>query len=652
MPGKGERQEVPKEGLKLLFTPVKIGQMKLKNRLVMPPMGTRYSAFGGWVTERLIQYYVERARGGVGLIIVENAGVTLTGRGSHHTLGIYDDRLIPGLRKLSYAVQEAGAKVAIQLAHSGAGATSAVMGVQPVAPSPIPRFQGEVPRELSIDEIEDLIKAFAHAARRAKEAGFNAVELHMAHGYLLNQFLSPLTNKRTDKYGGDITGRARFALEVLQRVKETVGDEFPVLCRLSADEFVKGGLTLEESRIIAKMLEDAGADAIDVTGGIAETFYMSAPPMALPAGCLVHLAEGIKEAVSVPVIAVGKIRDPLLAERILREEKADLVAVGRGLIADPEFPTKAVEGRFDDIRPCISCNRPECHGRLSRGLDLNCLVNPAVGRETTFRLRPAERPRKILVAGGGPAGMEAARIAALRGHQVILCEKSDQLGGQFILAAVPPHKEEISKFTGYLIRQLNRLGVEIRLNCAVSAGMVEEMRPDAVIAATGAVPLIPEIDGARANAVTAWDVLAGKVMVGSEVVVVGGGDIGCEVGEYLARQGRQVTILEMLPEAAPELVWWTRKLLFDRLAAYGVQVLTKARVVAIEKDRVVYDRDGITNNLEWIDTVVLAVGAVPNNELVAELRDRGMEVYPVGDCVEPRTGVEAIREGFEVAFAL
>ncbi len=638
--------------MSMLFEPFKLGKIELKNRIVMPPMGTRYPAFGGWVTERLKHYYAERARGGVGLVIVEFACVTYAGRGSHYTLGIYDDNLIPGLRELSRAIRAEGAKTAIQLAHAGPAARPDVTGVQPVAPSPIPCFGGEVPRELSIAEIEDLVEAFAQAARRAKEAGFDAIELHMAHGYLINAFLSPLTNKRTDEYGGDTIGRTKFAVKVLQRVKEITEDEFPVLCRFSADEFVRGGLTLNESKIIVNILEQAGADTIDVTAGVAESVYMNIPPMTLPEGCIIHLAEGIKKTVSVPVIAVGKIRDPRFAETILKEGKADLVAVGRGLIADPEWSQKASEGRFDDIRPCVSCNIPECQVRLRRGLDLGCLVNPVVGREEEFRIRPPQRRKKVLVAGGGPAGLEAARVATLRGHEVVLCEKQSRLGGQFILAAVPPNKEEIRKLTNYLIRQVTKLGVDVRTNHPVGKQTINDMRPDVVIVATGAIPLIPEIQGVKTNAVSAWSVLTDKVKVGQKVVVIGGGNIGCEAAEYLAQKGKEVAILEMLSEAAAELPWWTKKLLFDRLARYGVQIITQAEVMTIEKDTVIYNRGGLVHNTGHIDTVVLAIGAVPNDGLLSELQDTGLEVHAVGDCVEPRSGVEAIREGFEIGFKL
>jgi 2,4-dienoyl-CoA reductase-like NADH-dependent reductase (Old Yellow Enzyme family)/thioredoxin reductase len=626
--------------------------MQLRNRIVMPPMGTRYSSFGGWPTTRSRDYYAARARGGVGLIVMEFAGVTRAGRGAHHTGGLYDDRMIPHYRMVTDAIHQHGAKAALQLAHSGAAAPVAVMGVQPVGPSNVPLPGGDVPRAMTRAEIHELVEAFGKAAARAVAAGFDAVSLHMAHGYLLNQFLTPYLNRRTDEYGSDLTGRARFPLEVLRRVKEVVGEEVPVICRLSGDDFVPGGLTLDESRQVARMLEESGADAIHVAGGIPPATHMSTPPMALPAGALVHLAAGIKGMVRVPVIAVGKIHDPLLAEQVLQEGKADLIAVGRGLIADPAWAAKAQAGKLDAIRPCVACNQPLCHGRLfHQGVEVSCVVNPRVGREAQFPMKKASPTRRVLVVGGGLGGMEAALIAAQRGHQVVLCEKEDRLGGQMLLATVPPHKEDLRKLLRYFAHQLKAAAVMVQTGRTVTLELVREMAPNVVILATGARPHGPDVPGAE-RAVSAWDVLAGRVEVGERVVVMGGGDVGCETGEYLAAQGHRVTILEMLPDIASELIPWTRNLLFQRLADLQVEVLTRARVIAIGEGEVIYDRVGVRHRLE-ADTVVLATGARPDRGLADALSPlEGVEVHLVGDCVEPRTAAEAIREGFEIACAI
>ncbi|MBM3134873.1 MAG: FAD-dependent oxidoreductase [Chloroflexi bacterium] len=635
-----------------LFEPLTIRGLTLKNRLVMPPMGTRFPTYAGAVTPRLIAYYVARAQGGVGLIIVQFASVSPEGCSSLYPLAIWDDAFVPGLRDLVRAVHAAGTPIAIQLAHAG-GNTSYAFTRRPLAaPSAVPVVGRETPRELAREQIADLVEAFGQAARRAVEAGFDAVELHMAHGYLINQFLSPLFNRRSDEYGGDLPRRARFPLEVLRRVRQITDHRVPVFCRLSADDGVPGSLGLAEARVIAAMLEREGADVLDVSAGIGESFELSAPPMAFPPGFLVPYAAAIKAAVRVPVIVAGKLHDPLLAERVLAGGKADLIAIGRGLIADPEWPRKVAEGRYEDIRPCLTCNRPECHGRIFQQIDLGCVVNAAVGREARFRIESAAQPRKIMVIGGGAAGLEVARVAALRGHQVVLCEQAQALGGQMSLAAVPPYKADMAKLIRYLTGQMEKLGVDVRLNCHATPESVLKVAPDVVVLATGARPLVPNIPGAAECAVTSWDVLAGKAQVGKQVVVVGGGDVGCETAEYLAAQDRRVTILEMLPDVATELPYWTRRLLLERLVIAGVEILLQVRVTAIEPCRVLYERRGVAGEVAPVDSVVLACGAVPQDDMAGTLGTGGIPVHIIGDAVRPRNLADAIREGFELGCAL
>ncbi|MCL4371291.1 MAG: FAD-dependent oxidoreductase [Chloroflexi bacterium] len=635
-----------------LFEPIDLRGLTLKNRIVMPPMGTRYPTYGGAVTPKLTRYYLERARGGVGLIIVQFASISPEGVSSLYPLGIWDDAFVPGLRDLVAQLHAAGAKVAIQLAHAGGTANSTLSRRPAVGPSAVPALGREVPRELTREGIARLVDAFGAAARRAMEAGFDAVELHVAHGYLLNQFLSPLFNRRADEYGGSLEGRARFPLEVLRRTRETVGDGMPILCRLSADDGVEGSLGLAEAQVVATMLEREGADVIDVTAGIGESFEVSAPPMAIPAGSLVPYAAAIKKAVGVPVVAVAKLHDPRMAEEVLAEGKADLIAVGRGLIADPEWPRKAAEGRFGEIRPCLTCNRPECHGRIFQQVELGCVVNAAVGREAQSELRSAAQPRRILIVGGGPAGMEAARVAALRGHRVVLCERTETLGGQLLLAAAPPYKGDMEKLVRYLAGQMARQAVEVRLGCAVTPEMVAALAPDAVIVATGAQPVWPPIPGAKEHAVSAWDVLSGKAQVGDRVALVGGGDVGCETAEFLAARGKQVSILEMLTDVAPELVPWTRRMLLDRLVTRGVEILLQARVTAIEPKRVLYERRGVIAELTPVDSVVLACGSRPQAELAEQLRTARVAVQTIGDAVRAGNLADAIRAGFQSGAAV
>lgn len=636
-----------------LFEPLDIRGMRLKNRLVMAPMDTNYAAVGGQVNDRLIDYYAARARGGVGMITVEATAVIPEGRGWEHNLGIWDDRMVPGLRRLAAAIQAGGARAAIEIFHAGRRAIGAIIGAQPVAPSPLRARNSEVPRELSMEEIGQLVGAFASAARRAREAGFDAISLHMAHGYLINQFLSPLSNRRSDAYGRDLRGRTRFASEVIGAVREAVGSQMPIICRLTVDEYTPVGLDLAESRRIAPILVESGADAIDVSAGGPEAPHMTTQPMVVPRGCLVHLAQGIKEVVGVPVAVVGRINTPELAEEILSKGQADLVVMGRALIADPDLPRKALEGKPEDICPCIACNQG-CSDRLTGGLDVSCLVNPLVGREGMIEIRLAAAPRKVIVAGGGPAGMSAARTAALRGHRVALYEKGPELGGQALLAAAPPHKDEIANFTRYLIRQMDVLGVEVHLRAGVTPEIVKRERPDVLILATGAVPLDPPIPGeGKAGAIFAWEVLRGGIQVGRRVVVIGGGEVGCETAEYLLERGREVTVVEMLPELAGDMGARSRELLVQRLIRLGVDFVTRAKVLEIGRPVITLERGGLTQTLSGIDTVVLATGSRANREgpgagQASEFSALvpGIGVIEIGDCVRPRRLLDAVHEGF------
>ncbi|MGB9714645.1 MAG: FAD-dependent oxidoreductase [Candidatus Bathyarchaeales archaeon] len=635
-----------------LFEPFQISVMKLKNRIVMPPMGTNFSNEDGTVTQRLINYHVERAKGGIGLIIVEGAYVEPRGKGSIRQLGVDNDNKIPGLRKLAAAVKENGAKVALQLFHGGRQSHSSIIGTQPVSASEVPcRLTGETPRALTIPEIEELVEIFAEAARRVKEAGFDAVEIHGAHGYLINQFLSPLTNRRTDQYGGDIKKRARFLLEILERVREKVGKDYPVLCRINGDDYIEGGIKLEEAKTIAKMLEANGVDALHVSGGIYDSpIPVTTAPMALPRGVMVHLAAGIKEVVNVPVIAVGRLDDPKLAEEILQQGKADLVSMGRALLADPYLPNKIAAGALDEINRCIACD--ECIGRLFFNEDIACTVNAALGREGEYRIEKAKVRKRVLVVGGGPAGMEAARVSALRGHEVILYEKGKKLGGQLNLAAVPPHKEEIKNLTAYLETQIRKLSVKIILGEEVTPKLVEEIKPDVVLVATGSTPIIPEnmiVDGS--NTMTAHDVLSGVASVGERVVVVGGGMVGAETAEFLAEKGKKVTILEMLKRIGIDVVPMVMMLLYSRLKELGVVMLTNAKVEKITRNSVVYEKDGEKHALET-DSVVLAMGAKPNLNLVKALEGKVPELYTIGDADKPGKALKAISDGYQIAIKI
>jgi len=632
-----------------LFEPIKIGIMELKNRIVMPPMGTNFASDDGFVTKRLVNYHVERAKGGVGLIIVEGAYVESRGKGSIRQLAVDHDDKISGLKKLAAAIQANGAQAALQLFHGGRQSSSLIIGTQPVSASEVfCRLTRETPRALTVEEIQDVIAAFAEGARRTETAGFDAVEIHGAHGYLINQFLSPLTNKRTDKYGGDVKGRTRFLLEILELTRDKVGSDYPILCRINGDDYIEGGLTLEETKKIAQMLEAAGVDILHISGGIYDSpVPVTTGPMSLPRGHMVHLAAGIKKVVDVPVIAVGRINDPELAEKILKEEKADLVSMGRALLADPELPKKAAAGTLDDIRRCTACD--ECIARLFFNENIACSVNAALGKEEEYRIRKAEVPKKVLIVGGGPAGMEAARVSALRGHEVVLYEKSGRLGGQLNLAVVPPYKEEMKNVALYLESQIRKLGVKVVLGKEVTPLLVEKIKPDMVFIATGSVPTVPEILGvAGDHVVTAYDLLAGTASVKERVVVVGGGMVGAETAEFLAEKGQKVTILEMLRRIGMDMVPMTILMLYKRLKKLGVAMITNAKVEEITEDGVVYEKDGVKQTAE-ADSVVLAVGSKPNISLMKALEGKVAEIYAIGNAKEPGNVLEAIHEGSRLA---
>jgi len=635
-----------------LWEPFRIGQMELRNRIVMPPMVTQYGSEKGYATERTKSHYERRARGGAALLIVEATYVHPRGQAFVNQLGISDDRFIPGLSELVQAIHRHGAKAAIQLHHGGMKAKQELTGMPPVAPSPLASPNGEQPEELTVDQIAEIVTAFATAALRAKKAGFDGVEIHGAHSYLLDQFLSRSSNKRQDVYGGDLRNRARFLIEVIKAAKGAVGSDYPVWCRINGKEYgLEEGTSLEEAQEIARMAQQAGADAIHVSAYGPRVPTNLTSPRFTPA-VIEDLAEGVKKAVTVPVIAVGRIT-PEAGERILAEGKADLVAIGKGLLADPELPNKVALGKLEDITPCIVCMG--CRDDLfSPGvLGIRCQVNAALGREEEYRIVLAKKPRKVLVVGGGPAGMEAARVAALRGHEVTLWEKEFRLGGQLIQAAIPPHKDRIGSLTEYLQTQLKKLEVKIELGKVATAAMIEEFEPEVLVLATGVRPLVPEIPGLdKARVVQAGEVLEGEVEVGNKVVVIGGELVGCETAEFLAEKGKKVTVtrrgVEMALSVGPSL----RDFFLDRLSEKGVVLLTETRYTEITPEGlVVTTKEGERKTIE-ADTIVLAAGAIPDRTLYQEVKGEVSETYLAGDCVEPRKIGEAIADGYRIGLEI
>lgn len=640
-----------------LLQPIQVNSMRLRNRVMMPAVATKLGTESGAVSQRFIDFYVERARGGTALIVIENTCIDWPlGKGGVAPIRLDNDKYIIGMGDLGEAVHRFGAKIATQLQHTGA-ATGWVNteGEHPIAPSPLPIKDGGMAREMTKEDIERVIHLFAEAARRTQMAGFDAVELHGAHGYILTQFLSPAFNKRTDEYGGDINNRMRFPLEVLRAVRAQVGPDFAVLYRYSVDEHLENGLPLEEAQIFARALEENGADLISVTAGVGmgsrEWVF---PPMYVERGCNRHLGRAIKEVVSVPVAVVGRINDPYTAENILQEDDADIVCLGRPLVADPALVAKAAAGHPEDIIPCISCN-DGCIGRTHIHRRLGCVVNPRTGNEEETILKLADVPKRVLVVGGGPGGMETAAVAAERGHRVILCEKGERLGGQLLLGGIPSFKDEINTYRQFLVTRLKKQWVEVRTGTEVTPEWVTHLQPDIVVVATGAVPSCPPFPGADRDEVITFDTaLRSPEAVGQQVVVIGGGETGCETALFLARSDpdREVTIVEMLDAILLTAEKANRMMLEKLLSAEGITVLTNCTVQAVSDKGLEVMHNGSPSTLV-ADTVVCAMGTRPQG---AELRDalveQGIEAYAIGDCVAPRKIWYATHEGAEIARAI
>jgi 2,4-dienoyl-CoA reductase-like NADH-dependent reductase (Old Yellow Enzyme family)/thioredoxin reductase len=634
-----------RSAVKHLFTSFDIKNCRLENRIVMPGLASFLIENDGTITDKTVEHYRLRAAGGPAMVIVEACAVSPEGIVSPHQARIYDDRFVEGLARIATAMKAEGAVPAVQIHHGGRQTAARVIGRQPVAPSPIPcpSIRGDV-TPLTVEEIHVLVQKFGDAAERAVAAGFELIEIHGAHGYLVNQFLSRFSNIREDAYGGDVSGRARFAEEIVREVRRRVGDAFPISFKISAMEFVENGLDVEESIQILKILIPAGVDVVQVSAGNDATPEWISQPMFMPKACLSGYAGQIKQALNVPIMTVGRINDPVVADELIEKGMADLICIGRGLLADPEMPKKAKEGRLEDIRRCIACNT--CMESIFRRGRVECLVNPVLGREKEMAFHPATTHKRVMVVGGGPGGLNVAWVAARRGHEVHLFEKAPELGGQLILGSITQYKKELLNLIRFQRRQIERFGVTCHLNQEVTADTVRAIAPDVVILATGSVPLMPPVEGVdKPIVIPVTQALNHHPSKGCKAVVIGGGAIGCEVGLHLSEKGCEVVIVEMLPQIGAQLESMTKKLLIQRLMDQGVAIKAGCRLNQVTDNGVmIVGQDG-EEIFVPADAVVMAIGSRPDDSLYHRIKDLGYEIHQIGDCLEPRSAKAAIYEG-------
>ena len=642
-----------------LFTPGKMGKVEIKNRIVFAPIGTHYSAHNGMVSESQLAYYSERAKGGAGLIVTEGAGCRK--RGKPGRILINEDKYIPSMKKLADAIHKGGAKAVAQMSsHQGS-----VDEIDPASPSGIPHpfagWSSYIPKHsriITVADLEELIAEYGEAARRIMEAGFDGVMIHGANGYLPCELLSRRFNKRTDAYGGDLRGRAKYIIDIVKAAREKTAPDFPIIPRLmGADRVSKPGIDdgwgIEDCVELCKILEEIGATAIDITSGSQETPEWSAPPYYMPSGCNTDITTAIKKAgVKIPVWVAGKILEPAMAEEILRDGKADFICIGRGLLADPYWPNKAKEGRVEDICPCI-CDDRCLEDVMIDFKPISCTVNPIAGKECEFqaKLPRVTKEKKVLVLGGGPGGMQAAVIAAQKGHHVTLWEKSNELGGQLILATIPPDKQDLNSLLNYFKVQVAKSGVKVVLNKEATPETIKNFAPDSVIIAVGSTPFVPDIPGVHGeNVVNCREVLSGQKKTGRKVIVLGGGYVGCETCFFLANKGINVTLVFRSSQPALDVKYWMiRSHYQDKLKEYNVKIMPQVKYGKITTKGInLTDKEG-NDVFLGADTIVLATGATPDKALGQSLKGKYLEFYEIGDCVEPRRIREAIEEGIWAA---
>ncbi|MFP4257175.1 MAG: FAD-dependent oxidoreductase [Desulfobacterales bacterium] len=641
--------------LSALFSPITVRNLEIPNRAVLPPMGTSLCEKGGKVNDALLAYIRRQAQGGAGLLISEITAVHPTGMVAPRQVGAWDDEFIPGLEKLAEAMRSCGGKTAMQLHHAGRESAYMIKKQMAIGPSAVPSLiYGQAPKEMTKDDIAEIVSSFGTAAARARKAGFDAVEIHGAHGYLLTQFLSAISNHRNDEYGGSFENRARFIIEVTREVRKSVGEDFPVLLRISAEEYIKNGYTVDEITGILPELREAGLDVIHASVGThgSPAGVTSAPP-SFETGFNVWRARKIKEAADMPVIAVGRFSDPRPADEVIANGDADFVAFGRQQLCDPDFLQKAGEKRYDDIRKCIACNQGCIEREMFEGKSVRCAINPETGQELVYPRKPAERPKKVWIAGAGPAGLIAAYEAKRLGHDVTLFEKEAEAGGNILYACKAPHKEIYYDWIKWQIRQTEKAGVEIRTNTSLTSEMAAEQGPEAVILALGAEKIIPQIPGIDLPHVyDAWQILGESIAPGKNVLVIGGGLVGMETACFLASKNSSVTLVEQLE--TPPVPKYTSHgyTLHKYLRENKCEMRFGTKVNSISRESVNVEAGGESQDLAGFDQVVSAVGMKPRNGLEQELQDRNIPCSVVGDAKQVRRIMEAVEEGARAAWEL